>query len=190
MAFNITDITSRLAFGGARPTLFTASINAPSGGIPNFEFLCRSATLPESTVGFFEVPYFGRKIKLAGNREYGEWTVTVYNDEDFKIRHAFENWHSTINSIISNRSASNRPISYKTSGDVTQYGKSGNPLRTYRFTGLFPSVISPIQLDWNNTNQIEEFSVTFQYDYFTVEGATGNIIDGPSGGLGRPFAGL
>lgn len=180
MAFNINEISSRLVGGGARPTLFQARVIGPSGPVPNFEFLCRAAVLPETSVGFFEVPYFGRKIKLAGNRTYGEWAITVMNDEDFRIRHSFENWASTINSIQTNRSLTSSPVTYKKQAEVIQYGKAGDAIRRYTFVGLFPTVVSPIQLDWNATDQIEEFSVTFQYDYFTVDGGPGVINDGPS----------
>lgn len=177
MAFSINDIRGTLRYGGARPTLFEARVVSPNGLIPNFNFLCRSTTLPESDVSTFNIPYFGRQIKLAGNRTYRDWSVTVMNDEDFAVRDSFERWHSYINSIQTNVSAV-APATYKTQANVIQYGKDGTPLRQYTFSGLFPTTISAINLDWSDTDRIEEFQVTFNYDYFVVDGGnTGTLID-------------
>jgi hypothetical protein len=99
------------------------------------------------------------------------------NDEDFTIRDSFERWHSYINSIQSNVSAV-APATYKTQANVIQYGKDGTPLRQYTYSGLFPSTISAINLDWGDTDRIEEFQVTFQYDYFVIDGGTtGTLLD-------------
>ena len=178
MAFAINDIRGTLRKGGARPTLFEASVVGPGGLlIPNFNFLCKSTSLPESDIGSFNIPYFGRQIKLAGNRTYRDWSVTVMNDEDFAARDSFERWHSYINSIQSNLSAV-APITYKTQANVLQYGKDGTALRQYTFSGLFPTTISSINLDWGDTDKIEEFQVTFQYDYFIIDGgSTGTLQD-------------
>lgn len=177
MAFQINDIRGNLRFGGARPTLFEARVVGPNGLIPNFNFMCRATTLPESTINPITIPYFGRQIKIAGNRTYNDWSVQVMNDEDFAIRDSFERWHSYINSIQSNISAV-APATYKTQANVIQYGKDGTALRQYTFVGLYPNSIGNIQLDWSNTGAIEEFNVTFSYDYYVVDGgATGTLVD-------------
>ena len=102
MAFNINDIRSQLALGGARPALFQVIMNNPanSGGDAKVPFMARAAQIPASTIGTIEVPYFGRKIKIAGDRTFAEWTVTVVNDEDFLIRNAMEEWMQNINSHL------------------------------------------------------------------------------------------
>ena len=83
MAFNINEIRSQLALGGARPALFQVIMNNPanSGGDAKIPFMARAAQIPASTVGTIEVGYFGRKIKIAGDRTFAEWTVTITNDE-------------------------------------------------------------------------------------------------------------
>jgi hypothetical protein len=177
MAFAINDIRGVLQYGGARPTLFEARVVGPQGLIPNFNFLCKGTSLPESDVSTFNVPYFGRQIKLAGNRTYRDWQVTVMNDEDFTVRDQFERWHSYINSIQTNLSAVS-PTNYKTQANVIQYGKDGTVLRQYTFVGLFPVTVSGINLDWSDTDRIEEFNVTFSYDYHVIDGGTtGTLID-------------
>jgi hypothetical protein len=50
--------------------------------------------------------------------------------------------------------------------NVLQYGKDGELIRQYDIIGAFPTTVSDIQLDWDTTNQIETFTVTFAYDYW------------------------
>jgi hypothetical protein len=99
MAFNINDLRSQLVLGGAKPSLFQVQITNPVNGIADIKvpFMVKAATLPPSTLGTIEVPYFGRKIKLAGDRTFDTWAVTVINDEDFAVRNAMETWMSSIN---------------------------------------------------------------------------------------------
>lgn len=173
MAFNINQFKSELAGGGARPTLFQCQITNPINSAADIKipFMIRSAGIPESTVGQYSVSYFGRQVKYAGDRTFADWTVTVINDEDFAIRNAMEEWMNFINSHDSN--SRGLPQQYKSTGQVTQFSKDGSPLRTYVFEGMFPISVDGIQLDWSQTDSIEEFGVTFQYDLWRVEGNTG-----------------
>lgn len=174
MAFNISDFKSNLQFGGARNTLFSVQLSPPPGvaglDFRKAPFLVKSAAIPESTLDPMPVSYFGRTIKMAGDRTFADWTVTVINDEDFAIRNALESWSNSINQMRGNRRLSgSSPTSYKANATVTQYGKSGNVLRTYKFEGLFPSRIAAIDLNWERTNQIEDFQVQFEYDHWVLE---------------------
>lgn len=173
MAFNINEFKSELSQGGARPSLFQCQITNPIVPAADFKvpFLAKAAALPESSLGSYTVPYFGREVKYAGDRTFGDWTVTIINDEDFLIRNAMEAWSNSIAAHDANTRT--LPQDYKSNGLVTQYSKDGSPLRTYVFEGMFPLSISEIAVDWSSTDQIEEFTVTFQYDFWRVEGATG-----------------
>jgi hypothetical protein len=182
MAFNINSFKNEgLVYGGARPTLFEVTVTPPPAlGITTplngLRFLARASQIPAFTVADIEVPYFGRKIKVSGDRTFADWSITVMNDEDFKIRAAFEAWSNRMNTVISNvNAAGSSPASYKATASVSQFSKAGKsgdvgtPLRTYRFEGLFPIQIDAINLDWDSTNQIETFDVTFAYDYWDIE---------------------
>lgn len=173
MAFNINEFKSELVGGGARPTLFQCQITNPINNAADIKipFMVRAAQLPESTVGQYVVPYFGRQVKYAGDRTFAPWTVTVINDEDFAIRNAMEEWMNFINSHDSN--SRGLPQQYKSNAQITQYSKDGSPLRTYVFEGMFPTSIDGIAMDWSQTDSIEEFSITFEYDLWKVEGNTG-----------------
>lgn len=182
MAFRIQDIKSALEFGGARPSHFNITMQLPDaldfGGKDQFNrkisFLCRAASLPASTMTPIQVPYFGRKIKVAGNREFAEWQITIINDEDFVIRNAFETWLAAINghsSNLRNSGVTSAPETYKTDAVVRQFAKDNetNPIRKYRFQGLFPSETAAIELNWGSDNEIEEFTVTLQYDLWELD---------------------
>ncbi|CAB4141172.1 tail tube protein [uncultured Caudovirales phage] len=193
MTFNINDFKNQLTYGGARPSLFQVQLSLPANlsdpvnnGIgdatgssnPEVErkvaFLCRATSIPASTVSAIDVPYFGRKTKVAGNRTFAPWSITVMNDEDFLIRKAMEKWLAAINghaSNIKNSGVTSRPADYQATAIVRQFSKGPEELaiRAYKFVNLFPTEVSTIELDWNTTDAIEEFQVTFEYDYWEID---------------------
>lgn len=171
MAFNIQDIKSQLVGGGARQNLFQVRITNPANGSADIKvpFMVQATAIPAAGLGTIQVPYFGRTIKLAGDRQYGPWEVQVLNDEDFKIRNAMEEWSNKINRFQGNvRELAN----YKSQAQVIQYGKDGSILREYEFIGIWPSTVAEIGLSWADNDAIENFNVTFEYDYWRVSGGT------------------
>lgn len=178
MAFNVAEMRAQLTGGGARPNLFEVQITNPVNGVADFKmpFMVKASSLPASTLGQIEVPYFGRKIKVAGDRTFEEWSVTVINDEDFAIRNTMEQWMNSINSHVGNVRDAARlaPESYKTQAQIRQFSKTNAMIREYSFNGLFPTNISAIETSWETNDTIEEFQVTFQYDWWEVTaGVTG-----------------
>ena len=148
-----------------------------AAGDAKLPFMAKAAQIPASTIGTIEVPYFGRKIKIAGDRTFAEWTVTIVNDEDFLIRNSMEEWMQSINSHLGNvrKFGAASPLLYKQNAQVVQYSKTGLPVRQYTFNGMWPIEVSTIDLAWESTDAIEEFTVTFQYDFWEVDGGiTGN----------------
>ena len=174
MPFNISAFKSNgLVYGGARPSLFNVFMSAPAGlGLDNvsvdkFRFVCKTAELPESVISSIDVPYFGRKIKVAGERAFADWSVSVINDEDFSVRAMFEAWSNALNRLVSNvRDPAISAEQYKVDLDIVQYGKDGSTLRSYQLIGAFPTQISGIALSWESASAIEEFTVNFAYDYW------------------------
>ena len=175
MAFNVTEFTGAIKNGGARPNLFEATILSPSGDMSDFRYMCKAAQVPGSTIPAIDVPYFGRQIRVAGNRTFEPWTVTIMNDENFTIRNGLEGWMEKINSHVGNNTV--LPLeSYKTTGDVIHFGKNGGKIARYQFEGLFPTEIGAIELSWENNDQIEEYTVTFAYDYWTHTSETKGLV--------------
>ena len=174
---NINDFKAKLAGGGARANQFKVTMPFPGysqvgGEIEELAFLCKTTQLPAMNIPSFTVPFRGRQIKIAGDRTFGEWTVTIMNDEDFLVRNAMEQWMASINSHEGNvtQLGTASASEYKAQAQITQYSKTGAPLRTYNFNGLFPTNIAAIGMDWNTTDDIERFDVTFQYDWWNVSG--------------------
>lgn len=185
MAFNLAEfIAQGLTYGGARPSLFQVILTPPVAigvsppSVQKFSFACQAAALPAATINQIEVPYFGRKIKVAGERTFDNWSVSVMNDEDFQVRAMFELWSNALNSLESNVRQQNLDAeNYKATMDIIQYAKNGELLRSYQIIGAFPVDVSAIETNWNSTSTIETFNVTFAYDYWLplFEGALSGL---------------
>ena len=171
MAFNVDQFRSNLVLDGARPNLFEVDLHFPAVS-PNASyatrFMAKASQLPGSTVGTVPMYYFGRELKFAGNRTFADWTLTIINDEDFQIRNSLEAWMNSINSHAGNfrNPQGITPAGYTADANVFQYGKTGDVIKAYNFVGMFPVDISPIDLDWGSNDTIEEFQVTFAYQYW------------------------
>ena len=183
MAFKVTDFINE-AQDGARPSLFLAQVNFPvsvDGGTEardKSRFLIKATAIPGSTLGIIELPFMGRKIKLACDRAFEDWSTTIINDEKFSVRSAIEAWSDSINGLQSNSPTFNTSVGYRTTGLVTQYSARGNPIRTYTFHNIWPSAVAGLDLAWDGTDTIEEFECTWTYDYYTVKpGADGVQIN-------------
>ena len=174
MAFNVNDFRSQLVGDGARPNLFQVTLTFPtftqngSAAGAKTTFMAKAAQLPGSTIGQITTHYFGREMKFAGNRTFADWTLQIINDEDFVIRNAIESWMNAMNSNVSNirNSAAAGPSSYTVDAVVDQYSKTGSIIKSYKFVGLFPVDLAPIDLGWDNNDSIEEYSTTFAFQYW------------------------
>ena len=173
MAFSVNEFRSQMVGDGARPNLFEVSMpfpgfSAPGNAQTKLTFMCKTAQLPGSTINAVPVQYFGRELKFVGNRTFADWTLTVINDEDFVIRNAFERWMNGINSHSLNvrNPVALAPGGYTVYGEVTQFGKTGDQLKRYKFLGLFPTDLTPIDVDWGSNDTIEEFSITLAYQWW------------------------
>lgn len=176
MAFSINEFRSQMQGDGARPNLFEVTMPFPAFALPGsaqtkLSFMCKTAQLPGSTLGIVPVQYFGRELKFVGNRTFTDWTISVINDEDFAVRNAFERWMNGINSHSTNvrNPSSLTPNSYTVDSEVRQYGKSGDVIKKYKFLGVFPTDVSPIDVDWGSNDTIEEFTVTLSYQWWEAQ---------------------
>ena len=164
----VNDFKSKLRGGGARPNLFKATINFPAyarGDNELTSFLCEAAALPASIIQPIEVPFRGRRLKIAGDRTFDVWTVTIINDTDFKIRNSMERW---MNGIANHTTAAGfqTPEVYQTDLVVEQLARNGSALKKYDFIGCFPTNISQIDLSYTTENEIERFTCEFQVQYW------------------------
>jgi hypothetical protein len=168
MALNVDDFKAKLVGGGARPNLFKVICNFPAIAGGNTElasFMIKGATLPASTVAPIEVSFRGRKLKVAGDRTFEPWSITVINDNNMSIRNAFEKWMNYINQHQAN-AGSNNPVSYQTDMTVQQLDREGKTVKEYTFRGVFPTEIAAIDLNFETNDAIEEFTVALNYQYW------------------------
>ena len=184
----ISQFKSALVGGGARPNLFEVELTTLPGGISwnsdNFRYMCKAAALPASNIASIDVPFRGRIFKVAGDRTFETWQVTVINDEGFLLRNAFEAWMELISKLDNNLGATN-PSAYMTNAKVYQLGRgstassqdnAGNAntvLKEYEFIDIFPTSVSAIDLSYDSSDTIEEFTVEFQVQSYTLTGAGG-----------------
>lgn len=194
---NISDFKSQMIGGGARPNQFRVELAFPSyvtlGVVAGqrAQFLCRAAQLPASSIENIPVLYRGRPVNFAGERTFQPWTISIYNDTTFNIRNAFEAWQNGIQNYSTTEGRVN-PRDYQVDLSVHQLDRSGAIIKSYKFVDAFPTVIGPIQLDFDQQNQIEQFDVEFNYNYFTSASTEGGInvnvsIDTPIGSFPLPI---
>ena len=174
----ITDFKSKMAGGGARPNLFEVELVFPDPiAIENdvkekSRFLVKAALLPASNITPIEVNFRGRILKIAGDRTFDTWTVTVINDVDFAIRSAMEKWMDFINSMEDATGAQD-PALYQPDAYVHQLDRDGSTLRSYKFHDIFPTNISAIDLSYETVDSVEEFTVEFQVQWWEAIKGTG-----------------
>ena len=184
----ISQFKSQLIGGGARPNLFEVELTTLPAGIAwpadNFRYMCKAAQLPASVIANIDIPFRGRIFKVAGDRTIEPWSITVINDEDFRIRKAMEEWVDFIAKLENNLGATD-PNAYMVNAKVFQLGRGATPssqnnngdrnavLREYEFIDIFPTSVSSIDLSYDSSDTIEEFTVDFQVQSFAFVDAGG-----------------
>ena len=176
----ITDFKSKLTGGGARPNLFEVELAFPDSiSVDNdvkdkSRFLVKAAALPASNITPIDINFRGRILKIAGDRTFDTWTITVINDTDFAIRSAFEKWMNVINKL-SDATGFNDPAEYQEDAYVHQLDRDGSTLRTYKFFDIFPTNISQMDLSYETIDTVEEFTVELQVLYWeSIKGVGAN----------------
>ena len=172
---------------GVRPNMFQVDITFPGTVEADqtlVSYMCKSAALPASNIGVIEVPFRGRTVKIAGDRTFDNWSATFINDKEMKTRAYFEQWLNEINTHKANTANIIDPTSYGRTVVIKQLEKDNTPagseLRSYKLWYAFPISTSAIDLAYDSNDQIEEFSVEFQYSYWTV-GDDSDTTAGDSG---------
>ena len=184
----ISQFKSQLIGGGARPNLFEVELTTLPAGIAwpsdNFRYMCKAAQLPASVIANIDIPFRGRIFKVAGDRTIEPWSITVINDEDFRIRKAMEEWVDRIAKLENNLGATD-PSAYMVNAKVFQLGRGATVssstnagdrnavLREYEFIDIFPTSVSSIDLSYDSSDTIEEFVVDFQVQSFAFVDAGG-----------------
>ena len=173
---NISDFKAKLAGGGARANQFKVTMPFPGyasvgGEIEELAFLCRATSIPSMEIATIPVPFRGRAIKIAGDRTIPSWSVTVYNDTNFKLRDAFERWQNGINNMSDNEGLTN-PVDYQVDAFLDHLDRNGNTIKSYTLRGVYPITIAGIPLDYEEAGAIEQFEVSLAYQFFDARTTT------------------
>ena len=167
---NIYDFKSALKGGGARANQYQVTMPFPGfaavgGETRTMSYLCTATSLPGMTLAEIPVPFRGRNLYIAGDRTIEPWSVTILNDTDFAIRNAFERWSNEINAMSDNSGLEN-PSDYQVDAFVDQLDRAGQVIKSYTFRGLWPLTIGQIDLGYDTNDAVEEFEVTYRYQFF------------------------
>ena len=173
---NISDFKAKLAGGGARANQFKVTMPFPGyasvgGEIEDLAFLCKATSIPSMEITNINVPFRGRAIKIAGDRTIPSWSVTVYNDTNFRLRNAFERWQNGINNMSDNEGLTN-PVDYQVDAFLDHLDRNGNTIKSYTLRGVYPTAIASIPLDYEEAGNIEQFEVTLAYQFFDTNTTT------------------
>lgn len=175
----ISDFVANFQGGGARPNLYEVILTFP-GSIPNnaaaekLSFTCRTASLPASNMQAIELPYMGRLIKIAGDRTFEDWNITVFNDTDFIVRDHLERWSNSINAHAGNFAEPgwSNPNFYFADAVVNQLNRQEEIIKSYKMEGIFPLQVGEIQLGFDQNNTVEEFNVMFAVNFWSSNTTT------------------
>ena len=173
--FNINKFREKLG-GGSKANLFRMDI-IPEFSVSDIGFnqkttsiLCKSGAIPAFTLGIIEVPFRGRRIKIPGDRTYGDWTATFVNDDQQNLRKSFDKWMNTIVDVNGENALRTGVSTYRCRISINQLRPDGKISRTYDLYDAFPTDVSAIDLSYDTTDAVQEFTVTFQYHYLDVGG--------------------
>lgn len=176
---NINNFKNNLLGGGARANLFRVNGTFPAAAVAaaglnpsqQIQFLCSAASLPDVRLTVAPVSFQGRTLKTPGDREFSDWEISVYNDNDFGLRNAFEKWSDVVNRIESNIGR-NEMAEYAQTWTVTQLDRAGRDVKSYTFVDCWPMLVGDIALDFAPTTAIEQFKVTLTYQYYQALGTS------------------
>jgi len=180
MAATLSNFKSALEYGGARPSLFDIEITRSTGlsaltGVSDVENIvshCNVSAIPPLTVTPIEKQYFGRTVKIPGDIVFGDLSTTILNTEDYSVRNAIEAWMDHINSHKENKGISDN-TTWVTDGTLTQYGKDGDAVVAWEFIDMWPQTVAELPLSYDTASDIEQFDVTWAYNYYQMSGQGG-----------------
>lgn len=188
---NIADFKAQLLGGGARANQFRVELTFPTyvtaGAAVGLQsqFLCKAAQLPASTIDNIAVQYRGRAVNFAGEKTFQPWVISVYNDTTFNIRNAMETWSNGIQNNASTNGITN-PLRYQADLTVHQLDRNGATVKSYQFKDAYPTSVGAIEVDYESVNQIEIFTVEFQYNFWTSNTSTGGDLFGVNVSINTP----
>ena len=157
----LDEFKANLIGGGARANQFRVTFNTPGAiatglDVRKASFLIKAAALPGQTIGEIAIPFRGRNLYIAGDREFEAWETTVINDTDFNVRNAIERWLNAINDTVTNTGLSN-VADYTADLTVEQLDRDDTVLKNYILRNCQPTGTGAIELSYETQMQLKSF---------------------------------
>ena len=159
MGFSVNDFNNQYTGDYARPNLFEVNI----AGIDSKMFV-KAASLPATTVGLVEVPYQNRKLKVPGDRTFADWTATVIQDEEYKMRNQLLEWQKQILGFSEFKTTIG-PGDAHSQITIQPYDRDGEKAGHVANVYGWPSEIGSVDLSWESADAIQEYTVTFSVSW-------------------------
>ena len=198
MSSAIQNIMQKTLGDGARATKFDVlfEFTNPKTALPPQDAmaLVKTTSFPGVSHTTMDFKYKGRSVPIRGQVKYSQtWECTFYLTQDHSLKHAFDNWIVALDEVhgyalrgqggayLNDTRKLHAQRGYTTT--IKLYQKDfddNNSTAEYTLFNIYPTEVTPIQYSYDGTGQIQEFTVTFAYSYFTMnvmKGGAGNFID-------------
>lgn len=198
MSSAIQNIMQKTLGDGARSSKFDVlfEFTNPKSALPPQDAmaLVKSTSFPGVTHSTMDFKYKGRSVPLRGQVKYTQtWECTFYLQQDHSLKHAFDNWIVALDEMhgyaangaggayLNETRRAHAQRGYTTTIKLYQrdFDDTTNTSE-YTLFNVYPTEVTPIQYSYDSTGQIQEFTVTFAYSYFTMsilKGGAGNFVD-------------
>ena len=161
--------TFRSGFDGVRANRYRVVPGDLSSLGTNAELYVKALSIPGSQIGMIPVSFQGRQIKFAGERQFGEWAITVYDSAQDNGRKSFESWMDKLDGASEHGQSYNVAEEWRVFyNDAANQGHPEGSLggsNGFRLVHCWPVDISPIDLSYDMVDSFAEFTVTIAYDY-------------------------
>jgi hypothetical protein len=131
--------------------------------------------LPSAELGTIQVPYRGRILNIAGDRNYATWTIGIYDDNNSdNLWRSFQHWKERLDGHITHQVGGSTAINIfnfkglQKDWTVHQLPLNGDtPIRTFVLKNCWPELITQINLDMTAGGFVK-FTVNMVYDYYEI----------------------
>lgn len=162
--------------GGTRGNRFIVYPEWPTGvnSSPDGRFKIVSTSIPVAQINSISVPYRGRLINYAGDRQYSPWTIGVYDDGNVNnLWNSFQKWKELMDGHYTHRvttTGNNFTFNqYQKTWRLEQLDVNANQvMRRIILYRCWPSVVGEISLNMGESNFVA-FNVTLTFDYFKID---------------------
>lgn len=166
----------------ARNQLYGAKFKLVFNELPNVEFYCRNAAIPDIAIDNIEVQNPLNTLNFPGNKlRYGDFNIQFKVDEDLRNYKELHNWMRNLASPQNFEQFKDHQKNFQRKNigglngfehatDSTLYTLTNvdQPNQKINFKNIYPMSIGSIDFALVSTDNTIECSATFKYDWFEI----------------------